>query len=161
VIESIELTELDAQDAAVIEGRCAAEDIGAFVGPAYEEVAAALGRAGLGPSGPPFCRYAMGGSDGMDRQGHAPVFVLAAGFPATGPLPATGRVVAVRLAGGSAVVALHVGAYDELGEASRAVESWMSEHGLEPAGDPWETYLDGPDASPHRTRLTCPCAPTA
>ena len=134
------------------------------MGPAFEEVVAALADQGLHPAGPPFCRYSMG-SDGMDDQGRAAVFVLAAGFPCSAPAAAAGRAEPMQLPGGSAVVAVHVGAYPELGEAYAAVAQYMGEHDLEPAGDPWESYLDGPEVEVHRTfphqpvpRFRSPCS---
>jgi effector-binding domain-containing protein len=159
MIESIEVQELAPQDAAGRSGRCAAEEIGAFVGEAFGEVMAALGRQGLSPAGPPFVRYATGGEDGMDSSGMAMVFGVTAGFPCAGPAAADGRVVPVTLQGGSAVVATHVGAWPEMGEAYGAVAAYMSEHGLVAAGDAWETYLDGPEVEVHRTILRAPCRP--
>jgi effector-binding domain-containing protein len=52
---------------------------------------------------------------------------------------------------------VHVGQWPELGEAYAEVARWMAEHGVVSAGDPWETYLDGPEAPVHRTVLTFPC----
>lgn len=159
MIESIGVQELAPQEAAAMSRRCAPEEIGAFVGEAYGAVMAALTAQGLAPVGPPFCRYAMGGDEGMDASGQAAVFGVTAGFPCSGPAAESGGVVPLTLPGGSAVVATHVGAWTELGEAYAAVAAWMSDHGLEAAGDPWETYLDGPEVPEHRTLLHAPCRP--
>ncbi len=156
MIEDIRVEQIPAQESAVVRGRCAPEDIGQFVGAAYEEVMAALGEQGLGPAGPPLCRYLMG-AEGMDEQGQAAMFTLAAGFPTSGSVAATGRVEAMTLPAGSAVVAVHVGAWTDLGQAYAAVAQWMAERDLEPSGDPWESYLDGPEVEVHRTMLTSPC----
>jgi effector-binding domain-containing protein len=158
MIESIGVEERAEQVAAVVRGRCTSEEIGPFVGPAYEEVLTVLGVQGLHPVGPPICCYARG-DDGMDEQGRADVFRLAAGFPTGAPVEATGRVEPMVLPGGTAVVAIHLGYYQELGEAYAAVAQHMVDHGLEPAGDTWETYLDGPEVEVHRTVLTTPCRP--
>ncbi len=158
MIESIQIEERTEQVAAVVRGRCAPEEIGPFVGPAFEEVLAALGAQGLHPAGPPFCRYTMG-DGGMDEQGQATVFVLAAGFPCSAAVEASGRVEPMVLPAGTAVVTLHVGAYEELGETYAAAAQHMAEHGLEPDGDPWESYLDGPEVEVHRTLVTSPCRP--
>lgn len=158
MIESIGVEEIREQAAAVVRGRCAPEDIGQFVGAAYGDVMTALGEQGLAPAGPPLCRYLMG-AEGMDEQGQAAMFTLAAGFPTDGPVAASGRVEAMTLPAGSAVVALHVGAWTDLGQAYSAVAQWMADHDLEPAGDPWEAYLDGPEVEEHRTMLTSPCRP--
>lgn len=157
MIESIGVEELEPQHAAAVVGRCAPEEIGPFVGEAYGEVMAALDRQGLFPVGPPFVRYATEGVDGMDESGGATVFGVTAGFPCSAPAAADGRVQPVTLQGGSAVVAVHVGAWTDMGAVYSAVAEHMAAHGLQRAGDPWETYLDGPEAEVHRTVLRAPC----
>ena len=154
MIESIGVERLQPQPAAVVRGTALPEEIGAFVGAAYGDVVAALGSQGLGPVGAPVVRYALGA---MDASGAAPVFALEAGFPCPAGFEGSGAVERVELSGGDAVVAVHVGQWQELGEAYAAVEAFFAEHALERAGDPWETYLDGPEADPHRTILTAPC----
>jgi effector-binding domain-containing protein len=150
MIETIGIETVTARTTAVVRGHARAEEIGPLVGQAYAEVGQALTAQGLFPAGPPFVRYA--------REGMGPdEFDLAAGFPCTRAATAAGRVEPMELPGGDAVVATHVGPWDELGDAYRAVEDWMTEHGLVAADDPWETYLDGPEAPVHRTVLTCPC----
>jgi len=57
-------------------------------------------------------------------------------------------VQAGELPGGPAVVALHGGHYQELRDTYTAVERWMKEQGLRPAGAPWESYLTDPEATP-------------
>ncbi len=161
MIESIGVEELAPQDAAAMVGRCAAEEIGPFVGTAYAAVGEALARQGLHPVGPPFVRYGTSGDDGMDESGSAMVFHVTAGFPCSGPLAAEGDVVPVVLQSGTAVVAVHVGAWTDMGAAYAAVADHMVEHGLQRAGDPWETYLDGPEVEVHRTVLRAPCRPKA
>jgi effector-binding domain-containing protein len=43
------------------------------------------------------------------------------------------------------VVAWHVGTYEQLGEAYRALDDWLeNEHGAR-AGDAWEVYHDPPN----------------
>ena len=58
---AVSLGDLAAQRTAVVRGRVSSDAIAAFLGGAYEEVAAALGRQGLVPAGPPVARYAAGG----------------------------------------------------------------------------------------------------
>jgi effector-binding domain-containing protein len=161
MIESIGVEELEPQHGAALVGRCRDDEIGPFVGEAYGAVLAALGRQGLAPVGPPFVRYATGGEEGMDASGHAYVFGVTAGFPCGAAASADGDVVPVVLQGGSAVVAVHVGAWTDMGAVYGAVAAYMAEHGLEAAGDAWETYLDGPEVEEHRTILRAPCRPAA
>lgn len=154
MIESIGVERLQPQTAAVVRGTARPEEIGAFVGAAYGDVVAALGAQGVGPVGAPVIRYALGA---MDTSGAEQVFALEAGFPCPAGFEGSDQVERVELPGGDAVVAVHVGQWQELGEAYGTVEAFFAEHALERAGDPWETYLDGPEADPHRTILTAPC----
>ena len=50
-----------------------------------------------------------------------------------------------RFEGGRAATALHVGPYDQLGPAYRKLEAWMHEQNLEPAGPPFDIYLNDPN----------------
>jgi effector-binding domain-containing protein len=156
VIESIGVQVLTEQPVAVVRGRARPEEIGDLVGSAYAEVLGTLAANGLTPVGPPVIRYHQG-ADGMDDAGQAAVFSLEAGFPCAPGFAGTAQVESALLPGGEAVVAVHVGRWPELGEAYAAVEAHLAEHGLARAGDPWETYLDGPDVEVHRTILTVPC----
>ena len=155
MIESVRVERLSEQQAAVVRGRRAPEEIGEFVGAAFSAVGGALAAQGIAPPGPPLCRYSMGEGE-MDLQGSADVYGLAVGFPCASPIETDGDVVPMTLPAGDAVVVVHVGAYQELGEAYAAGAAYITEHDLQATSDPWETYLDGPDADPHRTVLTFP-----
>lgn len=69
----------------------------------------------------------------------------------------TGRVVASSLPVGPAVEVLHTGPYSAVPAAYRAAEDWLADNGWEPAGPPWESYLDGPEVAAPRTLLHVPC----
>ena len=56
-----------------------------------------------------------------------------------------------------ATTTLHRGGYEQVAAAYSALEQWMRDNGYEPAGAPWETYLDGPDVAEPRTVITWPC----
>jgi effector-binding domain-containing protein len=53
---------------------------------------------------------------------------------------------------------MHVGSYDGVAAAYTAVEQWLAAHDLSPIGDPWESYLDGPEVPQPRTVVSFPCA---
>ncbi|MEZ5292849.1 MAG: AraC family transcriptional regulator [Vicinamibacterales bacterium] len=115
------------------------------------ELAKAIGQ-GLGKScgyalstghamaGPPFVRYTSVGPGLM---------TIEAGAPLAAPAEGRDDVEAGELPGGDVVTALHAGAYDELQDTYAAIERWMSEHGLAPAGAPWESYLTDPAEHPN------------
>lgn len=52
------------------------------------------------------------------------------------------------LPGGPAAFALHTGSYERLQDAYAAIERWMSEQEIVPAGPPWECYLTDPGQYP-------------
>ena len=45
-----------------------------------------------------------------------------------------------------------MGAYDSLPQTWSALTAWMSAHGLEPAGAPWEVYVTDPGAEPDTSK---------
>jgi effector-binding domain-containing protein len=58
-------------------------------------------------------------------------------------------VIASPVAGGKVATAPHRGDYSRLGESHAAVQAYIREHGLEPAGPIWAIYGHwSPD--PHR-----------
>jgi effector-binding domain-containing protein len=69
-----------------------------------------------------------------------------------------GRVVPGSLPGGEVATTTHVGSYDDVAAAYSAVERWLDDQGLVPVGDPWESYLDGPEVAQPRTVVCFPCA---
>ena len=143
----ITLTRLIPQHAAVVSGEVAHEGIGQFLGQAFSQVMGTLSMEGLTPTGMPFARFDFAG-DG---------FKVEAGFPTSSVAADNDGVHDIELPGGDAVTTLHVGAYTGVADAYTAIESWMSEHGYQPTGAPWESYLDGPDVAEPRTVVTWPC----
>jgi effector-binding domain-containing protein len=145
----VEVDDLAPQPAAVVRARVATEDIESFLGGAFEEVAATAGEQGLEVVGPPFGRW-------TPRDGG---FDVAAGFPVSGRVEARGRVEADELPGGTVARTLHTGPYDGVGAAYAATFEWLAAHALQVAGEPWESYLDGPEVAQPRTRVCVPCSP--
>ena len=135
------------QPAAVVRGHVTVEELPAFLGGAFGEVAAALGAQQLAPAGHPFGRYRLvdGGFD------------VEAGFPSSAPVSAVGRVEPTVLPGGAVATTMHVGSYDGVAAAYQAVTDWVEASGYVVAGDPWECYLDGPEVAEPRTTVCFPC----
>jgi effector-binding domain-containing protein len=144
----IEVIDLPEQPAAVVTGRVEHLGIADFVGPAFREVMQVVQHQGLQPAGPPFGRYRPTEDGGWD---------ITAGFPVSDPPNSNGRVVGMTLPGGAVARTLHVGSYATVGAAYEAVDSWLGAHGYAPAGEPWESYLDGPDVATPRTEVCYPC----
>ena len=143
----VTLTELSPQSAVVVHGEVPMGSIGPFIGKALEKVMTTLTQAGAFPVGPPFARYDM--HDGM--------FIVDAGFPCDARSIDGDGVQPMVLPAGLAATTLHRGGYDKVSAAYTALERWMRDNGYEPAGAPWETYLDGPEVSEPRTVITWPC----
>ena len=135
----IEARTLTEQETGVEFANLSATEIGPWLGKAFGEVASYLQRKGAGPAGLPFARYRIQG-DGR--------FEVEAGFPASTPISGENDVEPSDLPGGRAAVTVHVGPYDAVGPAYKALAAWVREHGGEPNGDAWEVYLTDPDANP-------------
>ena len=64
-----------------------------------------------------------------------------------------------RLAGGAAGGTIKAAASltGRIGAAYEAVQTWLVRNGYVGGGEPWECYLDGPDAPQPRTEVFFPC----
>jgi effector-binding domain-containing protein len=109
-----------------------------FIGSSYDSLFAALGSLGIPPAGDPLVIYHEWSPSGIDVEVCLPV-------DTERPIPPEfeDRVVP------AATVAqtLHVGPYDELMGAYRALESWIGERGYEEVGPSRERYIVGPESN--------------
>ena len=141
----------NAQVTAVARATLTVAEIGPWVGKTYGAVAGLLADRQAGPAGPPFARYHLLG------EGR---FEVEAGFPAARSFEGNGDVQPSELPGGQVAVTMHTGPYDQMEPAYQALVSWVSQHGGELAGDPWEIYLSDPSAEPDpatwRTQIVQP-----
>ena len=67
------------------------------------------------------------------------------GVEVTREFAGSGEVRPVRTPGGEAAVVRHVGPYDGLAQAHRAIHEWAKESGRALAGTSWEIYGDWND----------------
>jgi effector-binding domain-containing protein len=144
----VDLVDLQEQHAAVVRGHVRTAEIPGFLGDAFGEVARVAAGQGLRLAGAPFGRYRLVGTGAMDVE---------AGFPVRGTVAAEGRVEPTTLPGGRTARTLHVGAYAAVGAAYEAVQTWLVRNGYVRGGEPWESYLDEPDAPQPRTEVFFPC----
>lgn len=135
------------QQVAVVCGRMTTEQLPGFLGGAFGEVMATVAAQGRHVAGMPFGRYVPVGDGTFDVE---------AGFPVDAPVVAQGRVAPSTLPGGPAVSVVHRGSYDTVAAAYELLLRSVSEAGAEPAGAPWESYLDEPGVPEPRTEVVLP-----
>lgn len=122
------------------------EGVGGFLAAAYPALFARIEQAGAQPVGPPIARYRV------DEQ----AFHVTAGVPFSGHVPAADGMTVQALPAATVATTTHVGSYDGLPAAFHAVIEWTSAHGYRIDGDPWESYLDGPEVAEPRTKVSFP-----
>lgn len=134
-----ELRERQSQPTLVIRTRSAVQDMPQVLGQAWGAIMHYAGQKGLQPSGPPFVAY-----HNMDMQD----LDLEIGFPFAKKLDGAGEVLAGEIPGGKAAGCLHVGPYDQLRAAYKALGKWIEANGYTPAGVAYESYLNDPQTTP-------------
>jgi effector-binding domain-containing protein len=137
-------------------GKMTATQIPAWLGNVFRQVAETIGRSDVDFAGPPFARMRL-----LDEGNTS--FEIEAGFPVTGLASGEGDVVASTLPGGTVAVVTHVGPYDKMIPAYRALQEWIAAEGGTPEGAPWEIYYSDPQAQPDpetwRTEIVQPYRP--
>lgn len=146
--------ETPARSVVSIRARIAPADIATFVGRSFGDLYGHLGLLGVQPSGEPLVVYHAFDPDGIDAEVCVPI---------TAEVSATGRIVSHVLPGGLVAETLHVGPYDELSTAYKALTEWIRQSDLEVTGPVRERYLNAPgeDVPPaeYRTLIEMPVAP--
>lgn len=88
--------------------------------------------------------------------------ILEAAIGVAADTPGEGNILASVLPEGDAVVALHVGRYEDIGPVYEAVFAHASQSGRRPNGAPYEVYLTSPETEPdptkQRTEVVLPVA---
>ena len=73
------------------------------------------------------------------------VMTIDVGVQVESALPGNGEVVPVTIPGGLVATTVHIGPYDKLGEASRALHEFCNTHDHPIIGPSWEEYGDSND----------------
>ena len=141
-----------AQPIASIRTRTSIAELPAVMARSYGEIFGYLGELGVRPAGAPFSIY------------HDPEFKeedvdVEIGVPVAERVPPRGRISGGELPEGTVAYTLHVGSYDEIGAAYRALAAWIQSHGHEFAGPPREVSLTDPAQTreaDYRTELNWP-----
>jgi AraC family transcriptional regulator len=136
---SIDRRELPSQPILFIQSKVGRHEIADTIARSLGEVFQYAVGAGYAIAGRPLSRYPTTG---------AGLITMDVGVPIAAPAPGNGRIQAGSLQGGPMVMAVHGGSYDTLGETYAAIERWMEEQKLTPAGPPWESYITDPAEFP-------------
>lgn len=146
--------ELGPQPILGIRDRRAAADVPGFLTEAFGELFGRLGLLGMAPAGHPFVIYHAFGPNHIDAEVCVPIAEVATTM---------GRIRSRELAAMTVASTLHVGPYEELGAACRALTDWINQHGLGAAGPVQECYLNGPGdvvtPAEYRTEVEIPIVP--
>ncbi len=134
-----EIVRLEPMETVAVRGEVSFAELPEFFATAFGAVSRAVAESGVEMTGPPFGYYP-----------HAPgsTVVLEAGVPVSAPVPESGEVHRLVLPGGRAAQVVHVGPYDTMEVTYRALEAWVAEQGLAPAGPMWESYESDPELQP-------------
>lgn len=123
----------------------AVEEIDGRLGPAAKEVTEFLVRMGAPPYGPTVAYYERGPGG----------LVVGVGFTVPRELPPEGSIMPLRLPGGDVVTTTHLGGYDTLPEAYRALKQVAASHGrqVNETGGNWEEHWGGPESPSEQRRI--------
>jgi AraC family transcriptional regulator len=153
---SIERRDLTPQPVLIIRCRTSRAELQAAIGNSLGGVYGHCQKVGLPLEGKPFTRYLSTGPG---------LWEIECGKPLAAPAPGEGPIEAATLPGGSILVAMHGGLYDQLNETYVAMERWMDTNGVRPGGAPWESYItdpaDYPNPADWRTEVYWPITPSA
>ncbi|HJU72589.1 MAG TPA: GyrI-like domain-containing protein [Gemmatimonadaceae bacterium] len=153
MLDSPQITETAAQDAAIIHLTIPRERIREVMGPGIAEVMAAAAAQGVGPAGPWFTHHLRMDPDRFDFE---------IGVPVNAPITPVGRVTRGTLPAAKVARTVYSGGYEGLGAAWRELDAWIRAEGHKPNADFWERYVAGPESSSDpkdwRTELNRPIA---
>jgi effector-binding domain-containing protein len=142
-----QIVQLEARQTAVMRIEGQPPELPSLLREAFEATMRQIAESGGQVVGPPFARYLAFG-ERIEAE---------AGFPYLGTLVPTERVHHALFPATRAVMATHVGPYEEISTAWSQVQQWIGEQGLIPASAPWESYLTGPgDAGEPVTQIVFP-----
>ena len=137
-----------------IRDRRAQQDLPRFLETAFPELFERLRNLGVSPAGPPFVIYHEFGTEGIDAE---------VSVPTGEPIAATGKIGSRVLPAMTVARTVHVGPYEQLGNAYAALSDWIRSHGFDAAGPIQERYLNGPGdrvaSTEYRTEVEMPIVP--
>ena len=134
-----EIQELPARPTLSIRTRSHLEGLPEVIRKSFAAIGQAIGQKGEFPAGPPFTAYYN-----MDMQD----LDVELGFPVSHSLPGVGDIQAGEIQAGKFAVCIHIGPYNEIESAYRALSAWVEEQGYKASGVAYEFYLNDPAEIP-------------
>ncbi len=151
MLDTPQIVETKAQDAAVIHLTIPRSEMMKAFGPAVGELMTALAAQGIEPVGAVFAHHLTMSPDTFD-------FEL--GVKVSAPAKAAGRVKPGQLPAAKVARTVYTGPYEGLPSAWGEFDTWMKANGHKQAGNLWELYSVGPQSTPDpatwRTELNRP-----
>lgn len=151
MLETPHIAHAEPCQAAVIHVTVPRSEIQHVMGPAINEVIAAVSAQGIGPLGPVFAHHLKMSADTFDFE---------VGVPVSSPVQPSGRVKPGNLQGGRVARTVFQGNYDQLHAAWGQFGEWIRAQNVRTAPDLWEVYAKGPESDPDpaswRTELNQP-----
>ncbi len=140
-IEVVELGEVQVMTSSVkaVPVQEVSETLGRIYGAVFGHVTGNRGA----PTGQPFARYEMVGDH---------VFDIEAGIPVAEHVAPTEEIQQSSLPAGPAAKLVHVGPYERLEDAHKALHQWIDDNGREAVGNPWEIYVTDPGEEPDNSK---------
>ena len=139
MIESPKILQTVEQISAVIHQTVPRDEIRLVMGPAIEEIVAALKDQGVKPTGPLFTFHWKRPIETFDFE---------VGFPINEQIKPVGRVSMSQLPATKVVRTIYHGDYEGLAAAWGQFCEWIEIEKLNVQESLWETYLVGPESSP-------------
>lgn len=137
MIDNPEILDVPAQATALIRLTIPREEIGQVMGPALQELMAAVKEQGVGPTGPWFCHHLRMVPD---------IFDFECSVPVSAPVAPTGRVQAGERPAATVARTVYHGGYEGLGDGWSQLMDWIDASGNKPGPSLWEVYVVGPDS---------------
>jgi len=151
MLDTPEIVQSEAREAAVIHLEIPRSEIQSSMGPAIGELMAAVAAQGSSPTGPVFAHHLKMSKERFDFE---------VGVPVTAPVSPAGRVKPGRLPAAKVARTIYHGPYEGLYTAWGEFDAWVAANGHKPGPDLWEIYVAGPESSPDpatwRTELNRP-----
>jgi effector-binding domain-containing protein len=139
MIETPKLVDTAVQLVAIIHIETPRSKMQEVMGPGIGEAMAAVTAQGIGPTGPWFTHHLKMTTDAFDFDICVPV---------SSPVSAVGRVKSWQRPACKVVRTIYHGPYEGLGDAWHEFSKWTQANGYKTAGDLYECYMVGPEASP-------------